>query len=158
MEKDNSQDMADLNQDSFSGEDEQVRAINEKVEEADSIKENMANTVSKTYNCSQSQLGWMNRQVRSLERELLLNNLNSLPSSRQISNWTKVILTAIACIIPGIGQIIGIILGLLYVSSDTNSDKRSFGAALLTVSIIAFTIISIFWFMVFVSFGPQLYY
>lgn len=118
--------------------------------------ENNVETVSKSFNYSQNQLQWMNRQVNSLERELLLNNRYVMP--KQINNWTKVILTAVACILPGIGQIIGVIVGLILLSSDTDSDKRSFGAALLTISLIAFVIMSIFWFTIFLALGPEFYY
>ncbi len=117
--------------------------------------ENNVETVSKSFNYSQNQLQWMNRQVNSLERELLLNNRYVMP--KQINNWTKVILTAVACILPGIGQIIGVIVGLILLSSDTDSDKRSFGAALLTISLIAFVIMSIFWFTIFLALGPEFY-
>lgn len=114
-------------------------------------------TVSQDLNFNQSQLQWMNRQVSNLERELLLHN-NRYVNNNFVSNWTKVFLTAIAVMLPGIGQIIGIISGLIFVSSDIDSDKRSFGAALLTVSVIAFILSAVFWFILMLTFGPKLYY
>ena len=113
--------------------------------------------VSKTFNYSQSQLQWMNRQVSNLEREMLLNN-NRVVNNNFTSNWTKVMLSAMAVIIPGIGQIIGLIIGLVFVSNDIDADKRSFGAALLTVSVVSFILTACFWFMFALAFGPQLYY
>lgn len=114
-------------------------------------------TVSQSFNYSQAQLQWMNRQVSNLERELLLNN-NKVIDNNFISNWTKVILSTLTVIIPGIGQIIGIILGLVFVADDSNADKRSFGAALITVSVVVFIISSVFWFILALMFGPQLSY
>ena len=118
---------------------------------------NPTEAVSQSYNYSQSQLHWMNKQVCNLERELLLNN-NSAVDNNFMSNWTKVILSALAVIIPGIGQIIGIIVGLVFVSNDVNADRRSYGAALLTVSVVTFIISAGFWFIFALTFGPQLYY
>lgn len=112
--------------------------------------------ISQTLNYSQSQLLWMNKQVSNLEREMLLNNTPHNHNS--IGNWAKVLLSAMAVFIPGLGQIIGIIIGLVLVSNDTDSDKRSFGAALLTVSVVAFVLSACFWFIFALSFGPQLYY
>ncbi|MDF2987944.1 MAG: hypothetical protein K0R50_3454 [Eubacterium sp.] len=95
---------------------------------------------------------WADVQVTSLERQLLLNN-NATVGRGLMSNWTKVFLCALSVIIPGIGQIIGIIAGLVMVSDDCDSDKRTYGAALLTVSIIVFIILLIFWFTDTIEFG-----
>ncbi|HEY5586200.1 MAG TPA: hypothetical protein VIK78_17125 [Ruminiclostridium sp.] len=142
MNQENSQDELDLDQ------------ANEKINEQK--VENATEAVSQSYNYSQSQLHWMDKQVSNLERELLLNN--NKVNYNFISNWTKVILSALAVIIPGIGQIIGIIVGLVFVSDDINADKRSYGAALITVSVVAFVISACFWFIFALTFGPQLYY
>jgi len=119
--------------------------------------ERKAEAASQSYNYRQKQLQWMNRQVSTLERELLLNNNRAL-NSNFMSNWIKVIITALAVIVPGIGQIIGIILGLVFISDDSNADKRSYGVALLTVSVVVFIISAIFWFIFALTFGPQIYY
>ncbi len=103
-----------------------------------------------------NQFNFMNRQISNLERELLLNNRPIC--SNFMSNWTKVILSALAVFIPGIGQLIGLIFGLVFISDDINADKRSYGAALITVSIVAFIISTLFWFMFAMAFGPQVYY
>lgn len=108
-------------------------------------------------NYGQNQAEWTNGQVSHLERQLLLNN-NVAVDHNFMSNWIKVILSALSVFIPGIGQIVGIIIGLVFVSDDINADKRSYGAALLTVSIIVFVITVIFWFLFAVTFGPYLYY
>ena len=98
-----------------------------------------------------------NNQLSTLERQMLLNYNNPL-NITCLSNWTKVMLTALVVLIPGIGQIVGIIFGLVFIANDRDADRRSYGGALITVSIIAFIISAIFWFMFALSFGPELYY
>ena len=98
-----------------------------------------------------------NNQISTLERQMLLNHNNPL-NITSLSNWTKVMLTALVVLIPGIGQIVGIIFGLVFIANDRDADRRSYGGALITVSIIAFIISAIFWFMFALSFGPELYY
>lgn len=124
----------------------------EKVEE-NNASNNSSIPEQKPIDNNQAQVNIINRQVYNLEREMLLgkgvNDGNS-----PLSNWTKVFLTALSVILPGIGQIIGIIAGLVFVSNDTSSDRRSFGAALLTVSLIAFVIMAIFWFIAILAVSP----
>lgn len=153
MEQDNNKDELELHKESEINSILQQHAVDQQLSDSKASIED----ASQTYNYSQSQLQWMNRQVCNLERELLLNN-NRTAKDNLISNWTKVILSALVVLIPGIGQIIGIIIGLIFVSDDINSDKRSFGAALLTVSVVAFIISALFWFIFALTFGPQLYY
>ena len=98
-----------------------------------------------------------NNQISTLERQMLLNYNNPL-NITSLSNWTKVMLTALVVLIPGIGQIVGIIFGLVFIANDRDADRRSYGGALITASIIAFVISAIFWFMFALSFGPDLYY
>lgn len=124
-------------------------------ETEEQMKQNNISRVSQSYDSSQSQLCWMDRQVTSIERQLLLNN-NVHVSANVLSNWTKVVLTSLSALIPGIGQIVGIIIGLVLVSNDTDNDKRTFGMALLTISIITFIIVFFFWFFLCVTFGPSL--
>jgi hypothetical protein len=125
----------------------------EKVPEAD-VSINFSNSTERIDN-NQAQVNMMNRQVYNLEREMLLGkSIND--GNAPMSNWTKVFLTALAVILPGIGQIIGIIAGLVFVSNDTNSDKRTFGAALLTVSLIAFVLMAIFWFIAILAVSPDI--
>ena len=135
--------------------------LNQKTEVADAPIVNTQRNLYQQNERFQSQLQGIDSQLCNMERQLLLNNNmthhNSFDNT-QMSNWLKVILSAIAVFIPGIGQIIGIIIGLVYVANDLNSDKRSFGAALITVSIIVFVLSSFFWFIFALAFGPQLYY
>jgi ABC-type dipeptide/oligopeptide/nickel transport system permease component len=135
--------------------DSQELDLKNKINDEQLLKDT-SDAVSESYNYTQSQLQWMNSQVSNLERALLLNNkpLNN----NFMSNWAKVILSALAVIIPGVGQIVGIILGLVFVASDNNADKRSYGAALITVSVVVFILSALFWFIFAVTFGPQIYY
>ena len=76
---------------------------------------------------------------------MLLGNLNYI-NSKAISNWTKGVLTFLTVLIPGIGQIIGLIAGLVFLS-DEAKDKRSFGSVLIAISIITFSILAFLWFL-----------
>jgi hypothetical protein len=116
------------------------------------VRRNEANP--KAYSAMGNQVN--NNQISVLERQMLLNYNNPL-NITSLSNWTKVMLTALVVLLPGIGQIIGIICGLVFVANDRDADRRSYGGALITVSIISFIIAAIFWFMFALSFGPDLY-
>lgn len=64
-----------------------------------------------------------------------------------LSNGFKVFLTVISTVIPGFGQLIGIIASIVFMNSEDDSDRRSFGVALLIASSIMF-VISFFSFIV----------
>ena len=130
----------------------QQAAINVNLDEAKNI-----GNVNQAYNGRPNQADLSYNQISYLERQMLLNNNNSL-NIKTLSNWAKVMLTSMSVLVPGIGQIVGIILGLVFVANDRDADRRSFGAALITVSVIAFIIAAIFWFIFALSFGPDLYY
>lgn len=55
-----------------------------------------------------------------------------------LSNGLKVFLTALFIIIPGIGQLAGIITAIVFMNSEGDSDRKSFGVALLVLSLIIF--------------------
>ncbi len=57
-----------------------------------------------------------------------------------LSNWIKVLLAVTVPILPGIGPLIGIIAGAIFMSNQ-DEDRKTFGQALLTVSIIVFIIL-----------------
>ncbi|WP_024831488.1 hypothetical protein [Ruminiclostridium josui] len=88
-------------------------------------------------------LTWNNSEVTSVEREMLLGNLNYI-SSKVISNWTKGVLTILTVLIPIIGQIIGLITGMVFLY-DEAKEKRSFGFVLIAVSIITFCALAFLW-------------
>lgn len=130
----------------------QQAAINVNLDEAKKI-----GNVNQAYNDRPNQAEFSYNQISYLERQMLLNNNNSL-NIKTLSNWTKVMLTSLSVMVPGIGQIVGIISGLVFVANDRDADIRSFGAALITASVIAFIIAAIFWFIFALTFAPDLYY
>lgn len=60
------------------------------------------------------------------------------PVQKTMGNGLKVFLTVLFVVIPGIGQLAGVITALLMMNSDSDNDKRSFGAALLVACILVF--------------------
>jgi len=67
---------------------------------------------------------------------------NQVPQ-KPLSNAMKVFITVLACIIPGFGQLIGIIVAVVFMSDEADSDRRSFGKALMIASLVIFVVISI---------------
>lgn len=90
-----------------------------------------------------SSLAWNSSEVTSLEREMLLGNLNYI-NNKVISNWTKGVLTSLTVLIPVLGQFIGLIAGMVFVT-DEAKDKRWFGFVLMAVSIITFCTLALLW-------------
>ena len=129
---------------------------NPAVEEGGQQQVDNTTDFSQSYNHSRQQYQWTDRQVTLLERQLLLNNYQGSVAGSTLSNWTKVFLCTISVLIPGIGQLIGLISGLVMIADDRDPDKRSYGAALITASIIVFVIQFIFWFLFALITGPEL--
>lgn len=67
------------------------------------------------------------------------NTRNNYEGSN-LSNAMKVFITVISSIVPGLGQIVGIIIAIIFMNSEDDVDKRSFGVALLVSSLILFII------------------
>lgn len=57
--------------------------------------------------------------------------------TKPLGNGRKVFLTIISTVIPGLGQLIGLILGLVFMNQE-EPDRRSFGQALLVASLVFF--------------------
>ncbi len=76
-----------------------------------------------------------------------------------LSNGMKVFLTVLFTVLPGIGQLAGIIAAIIFMNSDGDSDRKSFGVALLVASLIMFVIscIGCFVIMLAVSAGHMNY-
>jgi hypothetical protein len=72
------------------------------------------------------------------------NSINDMDvyDIKPLSNKTKVFLTAISSFVPWLGQLIGIIAAIVYMNSEDDEDRRSFGRALLASSLIVFLITS----------------
>lgn len=63
----------------------------------------------------------------------------------QLSNGLKVLITVLCTVIPGIGQLAGIIISIIFMNMESDPDKRSFGYALMISSIILFFMTCIIW-------------
>jgi hypothetical protein len=74
---------------------------------------------------------------------------------KPLSNAMKVFLTSIAVIIPGIGQLIGIIAAIVFLNSGHDGDRRSFGVALLVASVIFFILSGILMFFMLIAVFTQ---
>jgi len=59
---------------------------------------------------------------------------------KPLGNGMKVFLTSLCITIPGFGQLIGIIMSIIFMSREDDEDRKSFGVALLIASIIFFLI------------------
>jgi hypothetical protein len=61
-------------------------------------------------------------------------------SKAPMGNGMKVFLTMVFTLLPGIGQLAGIITAIVLMSSNDDSDRRSFGSALLVANIVMFVL------------------
>lgn len=60
------------------------------------------------------------------------------PVVKPLSNGMKVFLTALSAVIPGIGQLAGIIIAIVFMNTEDDADRKSFGVALLIASLVVF--------------------
>lgn len=65
--------------------------------------------------------------------------------SKGLGNGTKVFLTVVASVVPGIGQLVGLIVALVYMNAEEDGDRNSFGRALLAASLIMFVLTCVTW-------------
>lgn len=61
-------------------------------------------------------------------------------SMKPLSNGMKVFLTVLFTILPGIGQLAGIITAIVFMNNEGDSDRKSFGVALLVSSLVMFVL------------------
>ena len=57
-----------------------------------------------------------------------------------LKNGLKVFLTIIFTMIPGLGQLAGIITAIIFMNADDDPDRKSFGVAILVASLIMFVL------------------
>lgn len=57
-----------------------------------------------------------------------------------LTNARKVFITTGCNFIPGIGQLVGVIIAIVFMNNEDDTDKRSFGVALLVSSIVVFVL------------------
>ena len=75
-----------------------------------------------------------NRPYYAEHRQSMMQNGGKAP----LGNGLKVFLTLLFALLPGIGQLAGIITAIVFMSSSDDSDRRSFGSALLVANLILF--------------------
>lgn len=68
-----------------------------------------------------------------------LRNDDIDPGCKPLSNGTKVFLTSISTVL-WIGQLVGIIAAIIYMNSEYDADRKSFGVALMVASLIFFVV------------------
>lgn len=73
--------------------------------------------------------------------------VQSNKSLKPLKNGRKVFITTICTLIPGFGQLAGVIIGILLLNAEDDSDRNSFGRALLISSIFVFLISSMVYFL-----------
>ena len=91
-----------------------------------------------------------------LEPVVDVNMYNPPPKAlgtNALSNGMKVFITAICSIIPGIGQLAGIIISIVFLNAEEDEDRKSFGAALLIASLIVFFVTCVFYFLIGLAFS-----
>ena len=70
-----------------------------------------------------------------------------------LGNGLKVFLTVIFTLIPGLGQLAGIITAIVFMNTDDDPDRKSFGVAILVASLIMFVLACIGCFIAAVAFS-----
>ena len=93
-----------------------------------------------------------------LQNDASQNN-NKNYSYNPLSNGMKVFLTVLFTIIPGVGQLAGIITAILFMNAEGDSDRKSFGVAILVASLIMFVLSCIGCFITIIAISSnQVYY
>lgn len=71
----------------------------------------------------------------------------------RLSNGAKVFLSVMAAVIPGLGQVAGVIFAIIFMNDENDEDKRSFGAALLVASLAVFVTMCLFMILLVLTLG-----
>lgn len=80
---------------------------------------------------------------------------NPPPTLRKppLSNGLKVFLTLLFGVVPGLGQLAGIITAIVFMNSEDDPDRKSFGVAILVASLVMFVLSCLSCFLVFMVIG-----
>ena len=70
-------------------------------------------------------------------------NVQKILYEKPLTNELKVFLTAVTVLFPGVGQILGVICSIIFMNSNNDLDRRSFGKALLITSLLMFVLVCI---------------
>ncbi|HOM02382.1 MAG TPA: zinc ribbon domain-containing protein [Acetivibrio sp.] len=70
----------------------------------------------------------------------IVNNMYANTQKKSLGNGMKVFMVMLSNLLPGIGQLFGVIAAIVFMSVEGDKDRKSFGKALLISSVIAFVI------------------
>jgi len=118
----------------------------------ESSEESNENKVNEFNNDIVNQFNFDNNKVERAENitDLCVRFYPGTYVKNRLSNGLKVFITVISSVIPGIGQLIGVIISIAFINSD-DQDMRSFGTALLVSSMVLFVITCILFFITLLS-------
>ncbi|TYQ12938.1 UNVERIFIED_CONTAM: hypothetical protein Cloal_3979 [Acetivibrio alkalicellulosi] len=98
-----------------------------------------------------------NEIIKKDSTKKIVSHKNSMSKEQthkgSLSNIKKVFLTAICTLIPGIGQLAGVIVAIIYMNIEDDSDRNTFGFALLISSLTTFIIVGIGFYFFAVAIG-----
>jgi len=69
-----------------------------------------------------------------------VNNIYSDNLKQPLGNGMKVFMVTLSNLLPGIGQLFGVIAAIVLMNTEGDKDRKSFGVALLVSSVIAFVV------------------
>ncbi len=94
--------------------------------------------------------GWNNIQSQPIQN----NSVNTNPEENAFTTRFKVFLTAACSVVPGLGQLAGIIISIILLNSEDSEDKRKFGASLMLASVVTFAFQCIMIFLLVIALSP----
>jgi hypothetical protein len=117
------------------------------IESAAAGAENIFQNVSVSVSGSEPVAGMADMHGKMISQGTLV----SKAAKNRISNGMKVFITIICTVIPGLGQLAGVIAAIVFMNDQEDADARSFGTALLISSVFFFIITCMFWFVILVA-------
>lgn len=94
--------------------------------------------------------GWNNIQGQPTQD----NSVNSNTEENAFTTRSKVFLTAACSVVPGLGQLAGIIISIILLNSEDSEDKRKFGTSLMLASVVTFAFQCIIIFLLVIALSP----
>jgi hypothetical protein len=92
-------------------------------------------------------------EIMHVDKQVEVTPANINNYKKPLSNGMKVFLSILFTVIPGIGQLAGIITAIVFMNTEDDADRKSFGVALLIASIIMFVLSCISCFIIFLVYG-----
>ncbi len=107
-------------------------------------------TVQNQTYASPEMQSWNNVQSQPMQSDSLETNTGE----NAFSTRFKVFLTAACSVVPGLGQLAGIIISIILLNSEDNEDKKKFGASLMLSSVVTFAFQCIMIFLLVMALSP----